>query len=116
MIRKFLKGFVYAFNGVSYTFATQINFKIHTMIAAGAGLAGWYAGLSIAEWLWIITAVTLVIVIELLNTAVEILVDKISPEYDRMAGIIKDVSAAAVLLTAMLAFVIGLAIFIPKFF
>jgi diacylglycerol kinase len=57
-----------------------------------------------------------VMMVELINTAIEVLVDKISPEYDRQAGNIKDISAAAVLITALMALIIGLIIFIPKYF
>ena len=116
MIRKFFKGFRYAFIGISYAFNSQVNFKVHLLVAAGVGALGYYTGLNRMEWLWVTTAVTLVVVMELINTAIELLVDQISPGYDPKAGIIKDVSAAAVLITALLALIIGLFVFIPKYF
>jgi diacylglycerol kinase len=58
-------------------------------------------------------AIGLVLIVELINTALEVLVDFISPEYHPKAGIIKDVSAAAVLLTAILSICIGLMVFVP---
>lgn len=116
MIRKFFKGFGYAFKGISYAFTTQINFKIHLLVAAGVGAFGYYTGLNTTEWLWVATSIILVIVMELINTAIELLVDQVSPGHNPKAGIIKDVSAAAVLITSLLALIIGLAVFIPKYF
>jgi diacylglycerol kinase len=116
MIRKFLNGFWYAFKGLGYAFTTQLNFKIHTAIAAVVCILGYYADLTATEWSWVIVSIMLVMIVELINTAIEVLVDKISPEYDRQAGIIKDISAAAVLITALMALLIGLIIFIPKYF
>lgn len=116
MIRNFFKGFGFAFQGIAYAFSTQLNFKVHVVAALFTCVLGYYTELSISEWIWIAAAIFLVLIAELINTAIELLVDLISPQYNIKAGIIKDVSAAAVLLTAVLALVIGLLIFIPKFF
>lgn len=78
--------------------------------------AGWYFNLSGAEWLWVIMASGVVLMAELMNTAMEVLVDLVSPDLHPKAKIIKDVAAAAVLVTALTAVVIGLLIFIPKIF
>ncbi len=77
-------------------------------------ILGWYLRLSLSEWLWIIAASALVIIIELLNTAIEVLVDLVSPAYHEKAKIIKDVAAGAVLVSAVFAALTGLLIFIPK--
>ena len=115
-MKKFIKGFSYAYQGLSYAFSTQINFKFHVFAAACAVALGFYVRLSPTEWLWICTAIFLVLIIELLNTAIEVLVDLVSPAYHPKAGIIKDVSAAAVLITAFFAITVGLFIFLPKLF
>lgn len=116
MIKKFFKGFGFAFNGLSYAFSTQINFKFHVFSAIAVAALGYYAGLSLNEWCWIAAAVFIVLIAELFNTAIEILVDLVSPEYNPKAGLVKDISAAAVLLSSLMAAIIGLMIFIPKFF
>ncbi|TDQ07707.1 diacylglycerol kinase family protein [Pedobacter metabolipauper] len=113
-MRKFLKSFGYAFSGVSYAFRTQLNFKVHTVALILACLLGWYLNLSLNEWLWITAAAGLVFIAELFNTALEVLVDLVSPSYNEKAKVIKDMAAATVLLAAILAVIIGLAIFIPK--
>ncbi|HCN84123.1 MAG TPA: diacylglycerol kinase [Sphingobacteriaceae bacterium] len=115
-MRNFLKGFGFAFKGIAYAFSTQVNFKVHVASAMAVCALGYYTGLDTNEWLWISTAILLVLVLELINTGIEVLVDLISPGYNPKAGIIKDLSSAAVLITGLLALIIGLVIFIPKYF
>lgn len=114
-MKRFLKGFIYAFNGLVYTFRTQLNFKIHCISAVLVVLLGLYTKLTTAEWLWIALAIAMVLVLELINTAIEILVDLVSPQKQTKAGLIKDIAAAAVLIAAFLALAIALFIFVPKF-
>lgn len=111
---KFLKGFTFAFQGIKHAFATQINFKFHTFSAAGIISAGFYFDLNGSEWLWIVAAITFVLVAELFNTALELLVDLVSPGYNKAAGIVKDLASAAVLLAAVFAVIVALIIFTPK--
>jgi undecaprenol kinase/diacylglycerol kinase (ATP) len=111
----FFRGFRYAFRGLVYAFSTQINFRFQFIAALGAILLGLYMDISTSEWMWICSAILVVLIVELLNTAIEVLVDLVSPGYHPKAGIIKDVSAGAVLLTALFAVVVGLFIFVPKF-
>jgi undecaprenol kinase/diacylglycerol kinase (ATP) len=113
---KFIKGFGYAFSGVAYAFKTQLNFKFHVAALLLTVLAGWYFKLSVNEWLWIVVASAIVLITELINTAIEVLVDLVSPDYNPKAKIIKDVAAASVLMAAIGSAIIGLIIFIPKIF
>lgn len=113
-MKKFIRGFQYAYQGLVYAFATQINFRVHVLSAAVAIILGYYFELRTSEWIWIGSAILLVLIVELLNTAIEVLVDLVSPDYHPKAGIIKDVSAGAVLLTALFAVMVGLLIFVPK--
>ncbi|ATP58729.1 diacylglycerol kinase [Pedobacter ginsengisoli] len=113
---KFIKGFGYAFSGIVYAFKTQLNFKFHIAALLVTAVAGWHFTLSVNEWLWIIAAAAIVLITELLNTAIEVLVDLVSPDINPKAKIIKDVAAASVLIAAIAAAIIGLIIFIPKIF
>ena len=115
-MEKFLKGFGFAFKGLNYAVKTQLNFKVHTFLAVAIVCLGWYYNLKSTEWLWIALAISLVLIIELINTAIEVLTDLVSPDYHIKAGIIKDVSAAAVLIAAFFAIAVGLIILIPKIF
>jgi diacylglycerol kinase (ATP) len=113
-MNKFIRGFGYAFKGLAHACRTQINFRVHLFCAVVAVLLGYVLHISGAEWLWIIACIGLVLFAELFNTAVELLVDLVSPEYNQKAGHIKDMCAAAVLVSAGMALVIGAIIFLPK--
>jgi diacylglycerol kinase len=111
-----IKSFGFAVAGLRYAFKTQPNFKFHIFALLVVGILGWYLRLDRTEWLWILAAISMVLVAELLNTAIETLVDLVSPAYHVKAGIVKDTAAAAVLVAAIIAAAIGLIIFIPKIF
>lgn len=113
---RFIKSFGYALKGISYAFNTQLNFKFHCAATTVVALCGWYFHLERLEWLWILGAISMVMVTELLNTAIEVLVDLVSPDYHLKAGIVKDLAAGAVLIASIIAAIIGLIIFIPKVF
>ena len=113
-MRKFIRGFGYAFNGIWHAAATQLNFMVHLVAAVIAVCGGWTLHISPHEWLWIILCIGLVLMAELFNTAIEFLTDLVSPGYNKKAGLVKDMSAGAVLVTAICALIIGLIIFVPK--
>lgn len=114
-MKRFLASFGYAFKGFAYAFKTQLNFRIHCLALIFVGALGWYLKLTQKEWLWITVAIVMVFFAELINTALEVLVDLVSPERQFKAGAIKDLAAAAVLVTAIGALIIALFIFVPKF-
>ena len=113
-MRRLIKSFGYAVSGITYTLKTQNNFKIHLFVTLLVVFAGFYFKLSANEWLCILLVIGLVLATELVNTAIELLVDLVSPEYNIKAGRIKDIAAAAVFITAIIAVIMGALIFIPK--
>lgn len=112
--RKRLKSFVYAFNGIRVAICSQHNLWIHIIATFIVILFGILLSLNILEWCLVIFAIGFVIASEIFNTAIEFLVDHISPEYDKKAGLIKDIAAGGVLISAFTAAIIGLVIFLPK--
>lgn len=108
-----VKSFRYAFVGIWTMISSQHNAWIHAAATLLVIVTGVYFGLTKAEWCWIILAVTSVWTAETLNTALEFLVDLVSPEYNPLAGKVKDVAAGAVLITAIGAAIIGLVIMGP---
>lgn len=106
--------FRFAFAGLGYLLRTQRNAKIHTSLAVIAAGLGFGMRISQGEWLALILAIGLVLVTEGVNTAVEAAVDLASPGYHPLAKIAKDVAAGTVLLSALLAIVIGAVIFLPR--
>lgn len=113
-MNRFFKSFIYAAKGLRYSFRTQLNFRFHVSSAALAIVLGFMLKISVFEWLWVLVSVALVVLAELLNTAIETLVDLVSPGYHEKAGIVKDVSAAAVLIAAFFALAVALLIFVPR--
>ena len=105
--------FKYAINGVWITLKSQKNAWIHLLITVMVGVAGFYFGITSREWCWIVLAISSVWTAEALNTAFEFLSDVASPEFHPLAEKGKDVSAGAVLISAIGAAIIGFIIFIP---
>lgn len=112
--RKRLLSFRYAFRGIRYMLKTQHNAWIHLFAAFVVIFAGFWFSVSTTDWVLIVLAIGFVFTAETFNTAIELMVDKISPEYDNKAGIIKDVAAGAVLFSAIAAAVVGIIVFGTK--
>lgn len=110
-----LKSFAYALQGVVCIVRTQPNARLQLLAMILVCAAGGYVGLSRAEWLWITVAITLVWSAEAFNTALEQLADALHPERHPGIGRAKDVAAAAVLIAALGAAVIGMLVFMPHF-
>jgi diacylglycerol kinase len=110
---KFIRGFHFAFSGLWYAIRTQRNMRVHLLIAFLAIIAGILLHISAVEFAMVFVAITGVFIAEMFNTVFELTVDLASPEYHPLAKIAKDVAAGTVLLSAMLAVVIGLFVFVP---
>ena len=104
----------HAGNGLRLLVVDQHNARVHVVIALMVIAAGWLLGLNHLEWGLILLLIGWVLSIEALNSALEYLCDKVSPTQDSLIGKAKDVAAAAVLISAVSAAVIGLLIFVPK--
>ena len=111
--RNLLESFRYAFAGLAYALRTQRNTRIHLTIAAGAVALGLWLGLSLTQWAVLVLTIGSVLVSEMLNTVAETLVDLVSPGYHPLAKVVKDVTAGAVLLTALISIIVGLLILGP---
>ncbi|WP_143309874.1 diacylglycerol kinase family protein [Chitinophaga vietnamensis] len=112
-ISRRLASFGHAFNGIAAFVRREPHARIHAVATIAVVAAGCWCRLSTAEWCWIILAIALVWVTEMINTVVEKIMDHLSPEYHRNVKFIKDVAAGAVLIAAIAAAVIGALIFIP---
>ncbi|MCH7321074.1 diacylglycerol kinase family protein [Solibacillus sp. MA9] len=110
---KFFKSFRYAVAGI-VTATKEQNLRFHLLSAVIVLLAGIFTGLNMIEWLIIILVIVLVIGAEMVNTAIERVVDLASPEIHPLAKQAKDIAAGAVLVFAMASVIIGLLIFLPK--
>ena len=90
------------------------NFRIQITIGALATILGLILKLSYTEWLHLILIITIILILELVNTSIEAIVDIVSPEKQEKAKIAKDVAAATVLLASIGSIIIGVMLFLPK--
>lgn len=108
--------FKYAFEGIITTIKEERNMFIHFLIAIIVVITGVYVRLSLNEWLICLLLFALVFSLELINTAIENTVDLVTTKKNKEAKLAKDAAAGAVLIAAIFASIIGIIIFLPKFF
>ena len=113
-IKSMKNSFKYAIEGFVSSFKTERNMKIHIMAMIIVIALGIFMKLNKIEWCIITIAIVMVISAELFNTAIETVVDMVSPQKNSQAKLVKDIAAAAVLVLAIGAAVIGIIIFGPK--
>jgi len=113
---KLIKSFGYAIKGMLIAVREEQNMRIHLVAIGVVTIVGIYLGLSALEWAILALTIGLVVSLEMMNAAIESLVDHVSPEYHKDAGKIKDLAAGAVLVAAIVATVIAVYIFGNKIF
>ena len=109
--RAFVRSFGYAIAGIVQLIRRQRNARVHLFITIVVCLASWAWGLSRIEWLVLILTIAMVLAMEAVNTAVESVVDLVSPEFHPLAKQAKDVAAGGVLLVAIGAAAVALLIY-----
>ncbi|MCC6372729.1 MAG: diacylglycerol kinase family protein [Bacteroidia bacterium] len=107
------KAFAHAFSGLWQAFKHETHLKIHVLAAIVAVSAGFYFSVTHYEWLALCLCMALVISLELINSAVERLCNKLVPQQNQHVKYIKDVAAAAVLVAAIVSVVVALIVFLP---
>jgi diacylglycerol kinase (ATP) len=108
------KSFRFAINGLSSLLKNEHNSRIHLAAAILSICIGIFLKLSFTEWSLLIIVIGIVFVTELINSSIETLADIIDPEWNKLIMMAKDYSAAAVLISAILAIAVGCLIMIPK--
>ncbi len=114
MFKKRIESFGFAFAGIRHFLKSEPNVILHIIAGFFAIALGFICDISTTEWCLLVFAIGFVLSAEAFNTSIEYLTDLVSPDYHELAGKTKDVAAAAVLLAAIAAAVIGLIIFLPK--
>lgn len=104
----------YALKGMIVLLRTEASIQIQLVIALVMTALGFYFKISNTEWIMQLLAIGLVMGVEGLNTAIEKMCDYIQPEKDPKIGLIKDISAGAVMIVSVVASLIGLIIYVPK--
>lgn len=100
-----------AFRGISFVLFHERNMRIHLVAALYVAFFSAFYSFSKTEILLLVITCALVMIFEALNTSIEVIVDKISPKYSPLAKIAKDVAAGAVLLSAIMAIIVGIVLF-----
>lgn len=115
-MRRLISSFRFAFTGFWRMLATQPNAWIHSLATIAVVACGVWLQVTQGEWLALILAIGLVWIAETVNTAIETLADGLFPDWNKIAGDTKDVAAAAVLLAAITAAIVGAIVFLPRLF
>lgn len=115
-VNKQKRSFYYAWKGIKHCLGEEQNMKVHTIATSLVTIAGFYFGITSEEWIAVVLCIALVISAEMINTAIENLVDMVSPQRHPIAGKVKDISAGAVLVCAIAAAIVGIIVFFPYIF
>lgn len=108
--KRFFKSFIYAWSGITQTFKSERNFQIHVSISFIMLIVGMILGFTTFEWVLLLFLLGGMLSLELINTALEHVVDLITPDYHPLAKAAKDAAAGAVLVYAFLSVIIGVII------
>jgi diacylglycerol kinase len=109
-----IKSFKPALKGLKWFLINEHNVRIHLILSIVSICTGIYFQISTNEWITILICIGLVLSMEAANSAIEKLVDLVSPQKNQIAGLVKDIAAAAVLIASMMAILVAAMIFLPK--
>ena len=115
-LKKFFHSFTYPIKGLRYAYRNEQNLVVDVGMAILVVIAGFIFKVSVTEWALLALTIGLVISCELINTAIEAVVDLVTEEYHPLAKVAKDTSAAAVFIFAIVAVIVGIIIFGPKLY
>lgn len=113
-ISKFIRSFRYAFEGLKLSVTLDQNVRFHLVVGTLVFIASLVLKVPTAELLFVVFAIFFVVICEMVNTAIEEMTNLIKIEHSREARIAKDISAAAVLLSAVFAVIVGMVVLVPR--
>lgn len=111
--KKQVRSFKYAWKGIASCVGKEQNLSFHLIATVVVVTMGFFFGITRMEWIAVVGCIGLVIAAELANSAIEKLVDLVSPTRHPLAGQVKDIAAGAVLVCAIASAIIGLIVFVP---
>lgn len=112
-MKRFITRVQYALQGWAVFFAKETHGQIQLIVAMLVVAAGFYFSIHTTEWMLLLLCIGLVLALEMVNTAVEKLADRLHPDHHPQIGLVKDVAAGAVLWASVISVLIGLMIFFP---
>ncbi len=108
------EAFIHSLQGIKYAFCNERNLIIQVLLAIFAILIGIFLKLTITEWILLSLTIGMVLFAELVNTAIELVLDLYSQKYDETIKRAKDISSGAVLVTSLVSVIVGCLLFLPK--
>lgn len=111
--KKQMRSFKFAWKGIMTCAGHEQNITFHLIVAILVVVAGFVFDITKAEWVAVVICIGMVITAELFNSSIERLVDMVSPQWQKIAGEVKDIAAGAVLVTAVAAAIVGIIVFLP---
>lgn len=112
--KRFINSFKNSFSGLRYAYLNEQSMFIHALATILSIILGFVLKISLNEWIIVILFLLLIMVLELINTAIEAVCDAFTLEKNELIKIAKDTSSASVFIACVLAFIVGLSIFLPK--
>lgn len=112
-IKRLFKSFQYAVKGLFLVMRDEQNFRVHIVFAMLALFFSWFYHITQTELIIVILLISQVLLMEVINSAIERVTDVLKPRINDFVMEIKDIMAAAVMLSSMVAMVVGLIIFVP---
>jgi len=113
---KELKPFINAISGIIHCFKSEKNFRFHSMFSVFVIILSFILKINLIEWLFIFTAIFLVLAAEVINTSLEKTLDIIDKNHNEKIKLVKDMSAGFVLILSIYAIIVGIIVFLPKLF
>ncbi len=113
-LAKFIRSFGYAFEGLRLSVMVDQNVRFHLVVGVLVFISALLLKVPTAEILFVVFAIFFVIICEMLNTAIEEMTNLIKKEHSEEARVAKDIAAAAVLLSALFALIVGIVVLVPR--
>ena len=114
-IKRFIASIRNSLNGLIYAYLNEQSLTLHVVATIFVLGSGFYFGISKMQWAILVVVMAIIIIAELLNTAIEAVVDLVTDEYHPLAKVAKDCASAAAFVASLLALGLYLYVFIPKF-
>lgn len=112
-LNRLLKSFIYAFRGLFKVFREEQNLRVQAVIGILVIILAWFFNITNIEWSILFLAISIVILMEIINSAIERITDVLKPRINNYVKEIKDIMAAAVMTASVIAVIIGILIFWP---
>lgn len=113
-IKRFIYSIKYSINGLFYAYKNEKSLAIHGILSIVTIILGFVLHISHTQWAIILISLAAILAFELVNTAIEAIVDMVTLEYHELARIAKDCASGATFVMSLIGFIIALVTFVPK--